>query len=158
MQSIIDVTVAAIVARDDRFLIVEEQAGGRIVFNQPAGHLEPGESLTDAVVRETREETGFHFVPDRVVGVYLWHCDEAARSFLRVTFAGAARDPQTPPVLDEGIVAAHWLTRHQLLSRERQLRSPMVLQCLDDFQAGARYPLDCLQHLTPKLDAQARLA
>jgi len=158
MQTTIDVTVAAVVSRGERFLVVEEQAGGRVVFNQPAGHLEPGESLVDAVVRETKEETGFHFSPQSIVGVYLWHCDEAERSFLRVTFTGTVDDPETPPVLDEGIIAAHWLTRQQLLNGQRQLRSPMVIRCLDDFQAGANYPLDCLHHLTPTLEQHAKRA
>lgn len=151
MQQSIDVTVAAVVAQDGRFLIVEEEAGGRVVFNQPAGHLEPGESLPNAVVRETLEETGFRFQPQAVVGVYLWHSDEADRSFLRVTFTGPVREPEALARLDDGIIAVHWLTRNQLLEREAQLRSPMVIRCIDDFHAGLRYPLDCLSHL----DAQA---
>lgn len=151
MQEPIDVTVAAVIENGGRFLVVEEQALGRIVINQPAGHLEPGESLTDAVVRETHEETGFRFAPRSVIGIYLWHSDEAERSFLRVTFAGAASAPLSPPQLDDGILAVHWLSRPELRTRKAQLRSPMVMRCIDDFCAGARYPLTCLSHVDPRL-------
>src|SRR5690606_15413183 len=108
------------------FLMVEERACGRVVFNQPAGHLEPDESLLDAVVRETREETGHAFEPQHLLGIYLWRSDSGT-SFLRVTFLGTAAPPVGNPTLDEGIIACHWLTRNQLLSRGDQLRSPMVL-------------------------------
>ena len=154
----IDVTVAAIIERDGRFLVVEEVSGGHTVFNQPAGHLEPGESLLDAVVRETVEETGHRFVPGSVVGVYLWQSPEAGTTFLRVTFCGACEAPNGPVELDDGIVAAHWLTRAQLLGRASELRSPMVLRCIDDYLAGRRYPLECLTHLTGELAPPSKLA
>ncbi len=143
----IDVTVAAIIEADDRFLVVEEQANGKIVFNQPAGHLEPGESLTAAVIRETYEETGFSFEPDSVLGLYLWHCDEADTSFLRIAFCGDAVPPTANPTLDEGILATHWLTRSQLIAREARLRSPLVLRCLDDYRAGIRHPISMVSEL-----------
>lgn len=145
----IDVTVAAVIERDERFLLVEERAGGQLVLNQPAGHVEPGESLIDAVVREAFEETGFDFMPREVVGIYLWHSEEADTSFLRTVFCGSARPPASTPTLDEGIVAVHWLKRGQLLLRSGDLRSPLVLRCIDDYLAGVRYPLDCLTHLPP---------
>jgi len=147
MTQKLDVTVAAIIEADDRFLVVEEKAGGEIVFNQPAGHLEPGESLTAAVIRETYEETGFSFEPDSVLGLYLWHCDEADTSFLRVAFCGNAVPPDADPTLDEGILATHWLTRAQLIAREARLRSPLVLRCLDDYQAGIRHPISMISEL-----------
>lgn len=147
MSSGIDVTVAAVVERDGRFLMVEERASDGIVFNQPAGHLEPGESLLEAVVRETREETGFGFEPEYLIGIYSWLCEEAARSFLRVCFGGSARAPVGPAALDEGIIAAHWLSREQLLEHTRVLRSPLVLHTIDDYLSGIRYPLDCVRHL-----------
>lgn len=158
MDAPIDVTVAAIVARGEQFLVVEEEAGGKLVFNQPAGHLEHAESLVEAVVRETAEETGYRFTPEALVGTYLWHCDEAGRSFLRVTFAGTARAPERPPELDTGIVGVHWLTRTQLLSPSRRLRSPMVIRAIDDFNAGRRFPLDALTHLDSELVERAKLA
>lgn len=153
----IDVTVAAVVERDGRFLMVEERSCGRIVFNQPAGHLEPRESLTDAVVRETLEETGHRFVPQHVLGIYLWQSEETGVSFLRVAFFGLVDSPVGTPQLDDGIIAAHWMTRNQLLSRTEQLRSPLVLRCIDDYRAGARFPLACLTHLNFDRSSQLRL-
>jgi 8-oxo-dGTP pyrophosphatase MutT (NUDIX family) len=158
MDSGIDVTVAAVAERDGRYLIVEERACGRVVFNQPAGHLDHEESLVDAVVRETREETGHRFEPQHLLGVYLWHSDEAGKSFLRVTFIGSVAEPAATPTLDDGIIAFHWLSRNQLLSRSDQLRSPLVLRCVDDHLAGIRYPLDCLTHLQLGAAGRIRLA
>jgi 8-oxo-dGTP pyrophosphatase MutT (NUDIX family) len=143
----IDVTVAAVIEQQGRFLMVEERSGGNLVLNQPAGHLEQGESLLAAVARETIEETGHHFEPTHIVGFYLWRSAEANTTYLRVAFCGSAEPSADVVPLDEGIVAVHWLTRSQLLSRQRQLRSPMVMRCLDDYLAGHRYPLDCLSYL-----------
>jgi 8-oxo-dGTP pyrophosphatase MutT (NUDIX family) len=154
----IDVTVAAIIERDGRFLLVEERAGGNLVLNQPAGHLEHGESLLAAVVRETLEETGHRFTPSHVVGFYLWRSEQAATTYLRVAFCGAAEPPRQPVPLDDGIVAAHWLSHAQILSRAHQLRSPMVLRGLDDYLAGRRYPLDCLTYIDVGAPAQAKAA
>jgi len=146
----IDVTVAAIIEREGRFLMVEERAGGNLVLNQPAGHLEQGESLLTAVVREAIEETGHHFEPSHIVGFYLWRSEEAGTTYLRIAFCGTAEPSADVAPLDEGIVAVHWLTRAQLLNKQRQLRSPMVLRCLDDYLAGNRYSLDCLNYLDPR--------
>jgi phosphatase NudJ len=144
----IDVTVAAVVEREGRFLVVEERVGGHLVINQPAGHLEHGESLVEAVVRETREETAHGFTPEHVVGFYLWQSEGTGTTFLRVNFCGRADPPPGPAALDEGIVAVHWLSRAQLTNGLTQLRSPMVLRAVDDYLAGRRYPLDCLTHLS----------
>ena len=157
MPRSIDVTVAAVIERDERFLLVEERACGQVVFNQPAGHLEPDESLLDAAVRETLEETGYRFEPHYLVGIYLWKNEANGASILRVTFTGAAAPPAQSPTLDDGIIATHWLTRNQLLGMRHQLRSPMVLRSIDDYRAGIRYPLDCLQTLD-SVAAEARLA
>jgi len=144
----IDVTVAAILENRGKFLMVEERAAGRnLVLNQPAGHLERGESLLTAVVRETLEETGHRFEPDHVVGFYLWHSLEADTTYFRVAFCGEVEPSADVAVLDEGVVAVHWLMRSQLVSRAHQLRSPMVLRCIDDYLVGQRYPLDCLAYL-----------
>jgi 8-oxo-dGTP pyrophosphatase MutT (NUDIX family) len=148
----IDVTVAAVIERDGRFLFVEERASGKLVLNQPAGHLEPGESLLEAVVRETLEETGHRFEPKQLVGIYHWQA-EGGTTFLRVTFCGASSPPSGPVRLDEGIVATHWLTRSQVQARESELRSPMVQRCLDDYLAGVRHSLDTITHLAPALPA-----
>jgi 8-oxo-dGTP pyrophosphatase MutT (NUDIX family) len=146
----IDVTVAAIIERDGRFLMVEERSGGSLVLNQPAGHLEQGESLLAAVARETLEETGHRFDPEHVVGFYLWRSAEADTTYLRVAFCGEAEPSADVAALDDGIVAVHWLSRAQLERRAHQLRSPMVLRCIEDYLAGRRYPLDSLSYLEPR--------
>lgn len=149
-----DVTVAAIAERDGQFLLVEERASGRIVLNQPAGHLEERESLIEAVARETLEETGWHFVATHVVGVYVWRPDHGQRTFLRVAFCGSleAHDPTRP--LDHGILRTRWLTREQIASPAARLRSPMVLRCVDDYLAGTRYPCSLISHLVSAPPAQ----
>jgi 8-oxo-dGTP pyrophosphatase MutT (NUDIX family) len=142
-------TVAAIVERDGRFLFVEERdpQSGALVLNQPAGHVEAGETLTEAVVREAYEEAGWHIQPEHLVGVYLWSRPDGAVSYCRVAIAGRAgrHDPQAS--LDEGIVRALWLTPDELAGREASLRSPLVLRCLRDYLAGERYPLSALKSL-----------
>jgi 8-oxo-dGTP pyrophosphatase MutT (NUDIX family) len=149
----IDVTVAAVVERGGKFLVVEERAADTLVLNQPAGHLEQGESLPAAVARETFEETGHRFDPQHVVGFYLWRSAEAGTTYLRVAFCGSAEPAAAGAALDEGIVAVHWLTRAELAARARLLRSPMVLRCVDDYLAGRRYPLGCLTHVDPSAPA-----
>ncbi|MEO8465773.1 MAG: NUDIX hydrolase [Gammaproteobacteria bacterium] len=153
----IDVTVAAIIERDGRFLLVEEKCAGRLVLNQPAGHLEHGESLLAAVAREAFEETGHQFTPAAIVGFYLWRADSGT-TFLRVAFCGTAEPPLGPATLDEGIVGVHWLSREQLLKRSAQLRSPTVLRCFDDYLACHRHPLDCLVYLRPDALAPSQTA
>jgi 8-oxo-dGTP pyrophosphatase MutT (NUDIX family) len=139
-----DVTVAAIIERDGRFLVVEERAARRIVINQPAGHLERGETLIEAVVRETLEETAYALVPEALTGIYLWQQPALDRSFLRVAFTGPVIGPDTGRRLDRCIVRTAWMTRDQLAARPNVLRSPMVLRCIDDYLAGARHPLSLL--------------
>lgn len=148
-----DVTVAAIAERDGKFLFVEERSGGRVVLNQPAGHLEDGETFLEAVVRETLEETAWRFEPQAVVGVYVWRPPHAARTFLRVAFSGELHDHDPGRPLDRGILRTRWLTREQL--HGPRLRSPLVTQCLDDYLAGARHPLSLISHL---IDAPVSLA
>jgi 8-oxo-dGTP pyrophosphatase MutT (NUDIX family) len=139
-----DVTVAAIVEREGRFLVVEERAARRIVINQPAGHLERGESLVEAVVRETLEETALALSPEALTGIYLWHQPATDRTFLRVAFTGSVTGPDTGRRLDRCIIRATWMTREQLASRPNVLRSPLVLRCIDDYLAGVRHPLSLL--------------
>ena len=142
-----DVTVAAIAERDGRFLLVEERASGRVVINQPAGHLEDGETFLEAVVRETLEETAWAFEPQSVVGVYVWRPAHMNRTFLRVAFSGELADHDAARPLDHGILRTRWLSRAELAEPRVRLRSPLVLQCVDDYLAGARYPLSLISHL-----------
>jgi 8-oxo-dGTP pyrophosphatase MutT (NUDIX family) len=158
MEWTIDVTVAALIEQRSRFLLVEENVDGQLVLNQPAGHLEPGESLLQAAVREVAEETGHTFEPESVVGVYIWQANPSTRSFLRVCFAGTATAPRAQPQLDHGIVGVHWLTRDELANPSRKLRSPMVLRCIDDLRSGARFPLSCLRYVETDPLAAAKLA
>ena len=136
-------TVAAIVEKDGKFLMVEEDVNGEIVYNQPAGHLEPEESLIDAVVRETQEETAWKFTPEALVGVYLWPQPNTDRTFLRFAFCGTCSDHQPEQELDEGILHALWLSKEEL-QNSKKLRSPMVIKNIDDYLAGQRFPLDIL--------------
>jgi 8-oxo-dGTP pyrophosphatase MutT (NUDIX family) len=142
-----DVTVAALIARDQRFLMVEERIAGRLVLNQPAGHLEEGETLLSAVIRETREETAWRFTPQALVGTYLWRNPDNGRGFLRFAFCGDADDYRPRQPLDKGIVRALWLTRAELESQTMRLRSPLVTRCIDDFLAGRRHSLDAVASL-----------
>lgn len=142
-----DVTVAAIIEREGRFLMVEEHVGHRLVINQPAGHLEVNENFTSAVIRETLEETAWSFEPEALVGIYLWQHPERSVSFLRVTFCGNVIDHDPGRPLDHGIKRTMWITRAELEQKQAQLRSPMVIKCIDDYLAGMRYPLSVLTHL-----------
>ncbi len=142
-----DLTVAAVVERDGQFLLVEERVGNRMVFNQPAGHVERGESFVEAVVRETLEETAWSFHPEALLGIYLWEQPERQRSFLRATFHGRVSNHDPLRRLDHGIDRAVWMTREQIVARSARLRSPMVLRCIDDYLSGARYPLDIVKHV-----------
>lgn len=139
------VTVAAIVERDGRFLLVEEHTSNGLQFNQPAGHLEENESLIDAVKREVFEETAWQFEPEYLVSIQLWRKRPRSPSFLRCCFAGQchSHDPNQP--LDEGIVATHWLTREEILLQQRRLRSPLVSISVDEYLSGQSYPLALLK-------------
>lgn len=136
-------TVAAIVEQNGKFLMVEESVEGEIVYNQPAGHLDPNETLLEAVVRETREETAWLFKPEALIGIYLWEQPHTERTFLRFAFCGQCSDHKAEQPLDEGILRAVWLSRDEL-QQSKKLRSPMVMKNIDDYLAGQRYPLDIL--------------
>lgn len=138
------VTVAAVIEQAGRFLLVEEEAEGARVFNQPAGHWEQGESLIDAAIRETREETGYSFTPEAVLGIYHWRHPGKDVTYLRVAFTGRVGERDASQPLDTGIIAPHWFSRAEMLARTDALRSPQVLRCVDDYLAGRRYPLELL--------------
>ena len=137
-------TVAAICQRDGKFLLVRESVNGDIVYNQPAGHLDPDETLLQAVVRETLEETRYRFEPRALQGIYRFKPDPAAdKTYIRFLFRGEVGERLEGP-LDDGIIAAEWLSYEQVYACRAQHRSPMVLQCIDDFLEGPGYPLDVI--------------
>jgi len=134
------VTVATVVADGDRLLLVQETIGGRQVLNQPAGHLEPGESLAEAAVRETLEETSWDVELSAFIGCYQWRAPDGT-AFLRFCYAARPLRHHPERVLDTGIDAALWLTTTELQARHAQLRSPLVWQVVVDHLAGQRHPL-----------------
>ena len=137
-------TVATIVERNGSYLFVEEVSvsRGELVINQPAGHVEQGESFIDAAIRETLEETGWTVKPTALLGMYVYTAPANGITYHRYCFIAepVSHNPDLP--LDQGIERALWLNRENLEKRSHQLRSPMVTRCLDDYQAGIRYPLD----------------
>ena len=155
MSSNPEVTVAAVVERNGRFLVVEERINGRLVFNQPAGHLEAGETLIEAVVREAREETAWLFHPAAMIGTYLWRNGETGRSYLRFAFCGTVDQHQPQQPLDSGIVRTAWLSHEQLRAQSQKLRSPLVLRCIEDYLLGKRQPVDAVACLGLDTAAQA---
>jgi 8-oxo-dGTP pyrophosphatase MutT (NUDIX family) len=141
------VTVAAIIERDGRFLLIEEETSDGIRLNQPAGHLDPHESLEQAVVREAMEETAHEFIPDGLVGMYMSRYHSKSRgsdvTYLRFTFCGKAGRHYDQP-LDHGILRTLWMTREEIAASQDRHRSPIVLKCVDDYLAGKRASLDLL--------------
>jgi 8-oxo-dGTP pyrophosphatase MutT (NUDIX family) len=141
-----NVTVAAVVEREGRFLLVEEETDDGLRFNQPAGHLECREALVEAAARETLEETGYRFVPRYLVGIYSWRNEAKDVTYLRFAFGGDIVGHDTERKLDEGIVAARWLTPDEIRASADRHRSPLIVRCVDDWLAGRRYPLELLTH------------
>jgi 8-oxo-dGTP pyrophosphatase MutT (NUDIX family) len=139
------VTVAAVVERNGRFLLVEEHTVDGLKLNQPAGHLEAGESLVDAVIRETLEETAHGFTPEALVGVYMTHFARGAApgvTYLRFTYCGSAGEADAARALDPDIARTVWMDADELRAAHARHRTPLVMRCVDDYLAGRRYPLD----------------
>ena len=139
------VTVAAVIESRQRFLLVEEQVSSGLAFNQPAGHLENGEDLINAVKREVLEETAWKFEPEQIISIQLWRKDSQADSFLRVCFSGKVHSHNVMQSLDDGIIQTHWLTRDEVAAKMVLLRSPLVLESIDDYIKGQFYPLSLLK-------------
>ena len=139
------VTVAAIIEQDRHFLLVREQIADRILYNQPAGHLDEGESLLQAVVRETREETRRHFTPEALLGVYHTTMPDSNITYLRFAFIGTCSEPDTRLDYDSGILGNEWLTPQALQASAYSTRSPLVLRCMEDYLKGQRFPLEILR-------------
>lgn len=152
-------TVSAVIEKDGRFVFVEEEVRGKLKINQPAGHLEENEDFIAAVKREVLEETGCHFEPDGITGVYLWQTPEKpgkpTLTFLRVNFFGRCIDEEHEPELDDGIERVLWMTPEELRNNHQngdlRLRSPMVTRCIDDYLDGRHFPLDVLISLLPEI-------
>ncbi len=143
-----DITVAAVCEKHGRFLLVEERSKStqKIVFNQPAGHIEQGESIVDAVIRETLEETCCHFTPEALVGIYRMESENSGKTYIRYTFSGSISDVDKQYDLDPDIIRTHWLTPDSIRA-SASLRSPLVASCINDYLNGKRYPLDILKEL-----------
>ena len=139
-------TVATIVEQSGKYLMVEELSDGAEVINQPAGHLEQNETLVDAAIRETLEETGWHVRIDSLVGFYLHTSGLNNTTYFRCCFVATALEHDTSYTLDEGIIGPNWLTLEQLKSQKHKLRSPLVIECIEDYIAGKRLPLSSISH------------
>jgi ADP-ribose pyrophosphatase YjhB (NUDIX family) len=144
-----EVTVAAVIERDGRFLLIEEETERGPLFNQPAGHLEANETLTAAVVRETLEESAHHIVPVALIGIY-HHAQNATTTYMRFAFTGHVTGHETGRALDHGILRHVWMSADEARACRARHRSPLVMQCIEDFLAGARFPLDILNRYAPQ--------
>ena len=140
-------TVAAVIEQDGRFLLVEEETTDGIRLNQPAGHLEKGETLIEATIRETREETAYDFTPEYLLGIYHWHHPGKDLTYLRFAFIGHADKHRPAQKLDEGILRAVWMSAGEIRATQAIHRSPQVLTCIEHYLAGQRFPLSVLTHL-----------
>lgn len=143
------VTVATVVEKDNRFLLVHESTDVGIVYNQPAGHLDPGETLVEAAIRETQEETGWTVSVNRILGISLYNAPNGL-TYLRTTFAAHAVEEIPNATLDKEILEAVWLTYEEILQRRPQLRSPMVLADIERYRRGISYPLELLANFNIK--------
>jgi 8-oxo-dGTP pyrophosphatase MutT (NUDIX family) len=141
------VTVAAIIESPPHFLLIEEEAEGLIVYNQPAGHWDEGESLFEAVRRETLEEAAWDFEPEAIVGIYSHTNPINQITYLRIVFCGKHHSHEANRALDEGILRTVWFTRDDI-AKLKNLRTPIVLDCIDDYLAGYRYPLSLIRNQT----------
>jgi phosphatase NudJ len=139
------VTVAAVIERQGRFLLIEEETSEGLRLNNPAGHLDPGESPAEGCARETLEETAYRFTPTALVGVYLSRRERPGGddvTYIRLAFCGELGELDPDRALDTGIVRTLWMTEKEIRASAHQHRSPLLLRCMDDYLAGKRYPLD----------------
>lgn len=141
-----NVTVATVIEQKGKYLLVEEQTTHGILFNQPAGHLEPNESIVNGAIRETLEETGYTFTPQWLLGIYRWHSLLNDTTYLRFAFSGTVVCHDPDRKLDEGIVRAAWFNTNEIYELVRLHRSPLVIKCIEDHLAGKHYPLEILTH------------
>ena len=140
-------TVAAIVEENGKFLLVEETTDRGNRFNQPAGHLEDNETLIEAVMRETLEETAYTFNPSSLLGIYHWKHEHNDTTYLRFAYIGSVSNHQPNLALDEGIIRAVWMSVDEIRSKAMLMRSPQVLTCIEDYLSGKQFPLSAVTHL-----------
>lgn len=140
-------TVAAIVEQDGKFLLVEEITDRGNRFNQPAGHLEDNETLVEAVIRETLEETAYTFTPQALLGIYHWKHEHNGNTYLRFAFIGSVSNHQPQQALDEGIIRTVWMDINEIRSKASLMRSPQVITCIEDYLNGKQFSLDVVTHL-----------
>jgi len=139
------VSVAAIIERDKQFLLVEEIKQGKLMLNQPAGHWENNETLEEAVIRETLEETAWHFKPTFLIGIYQWqHPIENNLTYLRFAFGGDLLEHDKFRTLDHDIENTIWLNEAEIRGSIERHRSPQLIKCVEDYLSGQRYPLECI--------------
>ncbi len=139
-------TVAAVLEQDGKFLLVEEHTPQGLLFNQPAGHWEPNETLAAGAAREALEESAYEFQPEYLLGVYRWHSNASDTTYLRFAFGGNILAHFPERALDKGIVRAVWMTPDEIRATTDRHRSPLILRCVEDYLAGKRYPLDLITH------------
>jgi ADP-ribose pyrophosphatase YjhB (NUDIX family) len=147
MQWMPHATVAAIIEDNGKFLLVEETTDRGNRFNQPAGHLEDNETLLEAVIRETLEESAYAFKPESLLGIYHWKHEHNDTTYLRFAFIGSVSNHQPELALDEGIVRTVWMTAEEILSNAKLMRSPQVITCIKDYLSGQTFPLSVVTHL-----------
>lgn len=140
-------TVAAIVENNGKFLLVEETTDRGNRFNQPAGHLEDNETLLEAVIRETLEETAYAFKPEALLGVYYWKHEHNDTTYLRFAYIGSVNNHQPELALDEGIIRTVWMTADEIRDNAKLMRSPQVITCIEDYLNGQKFPLSVITHL-----------
>lgn len=139
-------TVAAVIEQNGKFLLVEEHTTQGLLFNQPAGHWEPNETLASGAARECLEETAYEFEPEYLIGIYRWHATAADTTYLRFAFAGKILHHHPERALDKGIVRSVWVTLDEIRATQSRHRSPLILRCVEDYLAGKRYPLELITH------------
>lgn len=140
-------TVAAIIEADGKFLLVEETTDRGNRFNQPAGHLEDNETIIDAVIRETLEESAYAFTPTSLLGIYHWKHEHNDTTYLRFAFIGQVDNHQPELGLDDGIIRTVWMSMAEIREKAHLMRSPQVITCIEDYLSGQHFPLSVLTHL-----------
>ncbi|MFN7094470.1 MAG: NUDIX domain-containing protein [Burkholderiales bacterium] len=152
-------TVAAVIEHEDKFLLVTDITPSGLKLNQPAGHVEEGESLQQAIIREVKQETNLNFIPEKVIGIYLYQ-STPKQTYLRTCFKGSISgdiNHPTPDPLDDGVIAAKWYDLATIEALEHDLRSPLVLSCLSDYLKGKEFSLEVLADYTDGCDSKEKL-